>query len=56
MDVKCHECGKPNEEETLRRCPICFKFFCEDHGHQMSGRSFCTPGCAEYFFFSEPDD
>ena len=52
----CFECDKSVEDTQLERCPICFKHFCEDHRHTMSGRAFCSSGCAEYFFFSEPDD
>ena len=55
-EIKCNVCDKSETEITLHKCPICFKRFCEDHGHQMSGRVFCSKGCAEYFFFSEPDD
>ena len=53
---KCHECGKPDTETRLQKCPICFRYFCEDHSHDQSGVVFCSKGCAQYFFFAEPDD
>jgi hypothetical protein len=56
MTNECHECKKVDDEARLRKCPICFKYFCEEHGHQRSGVSFCSAGCAEYFFFADPDE
>ena len=51
----CHECKKTKEETGLFKCPTCFKRFCEEHTYRMSGRRFCTRGCAQTFFFAEPD-
>ncbi len=56
MDVQCHECEKPETEARLRKCPICFKHYCEDHDYKRSGLTFCSAGCAEYFFHGDPDD
>jgi hypothetical protein len=53
---KCHECDEADEAATLTKCPVCHKIFCEEHAHHMSGRPFCSLGCAQYFFFAEPDD
>lgn len=53
--ARCWQCEKSIDDALLRKCPICFKHFCEEHGHLMSGRPFCSPGCAEYFFFSDDD-
>jgi hypothetical protein len=56
MTNECHECHKSDEETKLEKCPICFKYFCEDHAYHRSGLRFCSSGCAEYFFFSDPDE
>ncbi len=56
MSDQCIHCGASDRERTILRCPICFKGYCEDHQHNLSGRSFCSAKCAEYFFFADPDD
>ena len=56
MSESCHECDMGDDVVRLRKCPICHKHFCEEHSHQRSGLWFCSKGCSEYFFFSEPDD
>ena len=56
MTEKCHECERTIEEIPLQKCSVCFKYFCEKHAYSMSGRSFCTRGCAQHFFFADPDD
>ena len=56
MDSKCKECGATEDETKVRKCPVCHKEFCEDHSFQRSGLWFCTRGCADYFFFADPDD
>ena len=52
----CLVCKKTDEEVSLDKCAICFKLYCDDHGFVMSGRRFCSRFCAEYFFFSGPDE
>lgn len=54
--TSCFVCNKTDDETRLSKCPICFKYFCEEHACHRSGLRFCSKGCAEYFFFSEPDD
>jgi len=54
--MQCTECGKTLDEATLSKCPICFKYFCTEHAYVTSGRRFCSRGCADYFFFGDPDD
>jgi hypothetical protein len=56
QEAKCYERGRDSADVTLRKCSICFKHFCDEHAYQMSGRSFCSEGCAHYFFFHEPDE
>jgi hypothetical protein len=55
-EESCRECGKSGDDGQLRKCPVCFRYFCEEHATVMSGRPFCSAGCAQYFFFAEPDD
>lgn len=56
MISECNICHKADADTRLHRCPICHKYFCEDHAHHRSGLWFCSSGCAEYFFYSDPDD
>ena len=55
-NVQCTECGKTIDETSLSKCPICFQYFCGEHAVVASGRPFCSRGCADYFFFGDPDD
>jgi hypothetical protein len=52
----CFKCEVSSEEKDLRKCPICFKLFCEDCGASRGGRWFCTKQCCDYFFFGDVDD
>lgn len=54
--IECCECQKTEAETLLVRCRICRNHFCEEHAVQKSGVSFCSLGCAQYFFHMEPDD
>ena len=56
MDYQCWKCEKDVDAARLTKCPVCFKHFCEEHCHNMAGRIFCSPGCADYFFFAEADE
>ena len=56
MEVRCLKCGKDIDQVRLHKCPICFKYVCEDHVYRMSGREFCSNGCAQYFFFGDEED
>ena len=49
-------CQKNDDDARLDKCPICFKFFCEEHAYLYSGRRFCSKQCAQFFFFGEDDD
>jgi hypothetical protein len=55
-DNECVHCKKTEGQASLHKCPICFKYYCGEHAYQLSGRTFCSQPCAEYFFFSDPDD
>ena len=62
--MKCFKCDISDEERDpakerardLRKCPICFKIFCEECGVNRGGRWFCTKNCCDYFFFGDVDD
>ncbi len=56
MEYECHKCKRTEKEVRLRKCPICFKYYCDDDAVERSGVWFCSTGCGEYFFFAEPDD
>ena len=56
MEIKCHSCNKNIDDARLYKCPICFKWACEEHVHRMSGREFCSLGCGRFFFFGEEED
>ena len=51
---ECVACHRSEDEVPLYKCPICFRFYCDDHRYSMSGREFCGQRCARYFFF--PDE
>ncbi len=55
MKEECCHCGKTRKEVTLRKCQICFKYFCDDHAVPTSGVYFCSAGCGQYYFFVDPE-
>jgi len=54
--MNCIECQKDEMEATLNKCPICFKWICNNCGNQSMGRIFCSKRCADGFFFGDDDD
>jgi hypothetical protein len=52
---KCYECEQTVDKIHLAKCTICFKYYCDEHSFDMNGRTFCSKGCAQYFFFSDDD-
>jgi hypothetical protein len=56
LGLNCSVCEISDDEKSLRKCAICFKYFCEDCGVDRSGRWFCTSSCADYFFYGDEDD
>ena len=52
----CANCEKTLDDGRLYKCPICFKVVCDEHVCLMSGREFCSSGCAQYFFFGDEDE
>jgi hypothetical protein len=55
-DNRCCECQKTMDEARLHKCPVCFKYSCDEHAASLSGRMFCSKGCADYFFFADEGD
>jgi hypothetical protein len=55
METRCAVCEKDLDQARLIKCPMCFKYVCEEHLHRMAGREFCSVGCAQYFFFGDED-
>ena len=54
--MNCIECQKDEMEATLNKCPICFKWICNNCGNSSMGRIFCSKRCADGFFFGDEDD
>ena len=56
MERQCLHCERNDNDVRLEKCPICFKFFCFEHSHSRSGRRFCSPACAQFYFFGDDED
>ena len=56
MATTCLNCQKSEEETSLQKCPICFKWVCMECGRREYGRIFCSQRCAHLFFFGDDDD
>jgi hypothetical protein len=54
--MSCHACEKNEDQTRLTKCSVCHRSFCDEHRYVMSGRSFCSQRCAQYFFFADPED
>jgi hypothetical protein len=63
--MECYKCNTSDEsgmdpqrefKKPIRKCPICYKHFCEDCGSNRGGRWFCSVQCGDYFFFGDVDD
>jgi hypothetical protein len=54
-EIACSKCAGSMNKDALSRCPICYKLVCDDCRYQMSGRSFCSAPCAQYYFFEEEE-
>ena len=54
--AECQTCGVSEDDGYLTKCPICHKMICEDHKLMRSGRAFCSPYCADSFFFHGEDE
>ena len=56
VPTTCITCQKSEEEASLQKCPICFKWVCMDCGRREYGRIFCSQRCAHLFFFGDDDE
>ena len=54
--MNCEACQKSEGEASLYKCPICFKWTCDDCGRRQYGRVFCSKRCADQFFFGDDDE
>lgn len=54
--MECVGCAVDDREHHLNKCPICFKWVCDNCGHLAFGRTFCARKCADAFFFGDDDD
>ena len=54
--MKCHQCDLTDDDARLQRCRICHQYFCEDHGYDWRGTSFCKKACSDFFFFADPEE
>lgn len=53
--MNCVSCDKSELESRLHKCPICFRWICEDCGKRDYGRTFCSQRCADQFFFGDDE-
>jgi len=53
--MNCVRCDKSELESRLHKCPICFRWICDDCGKRDYGRTFCSQRCADQFFFGDDE-
>ncbi len=54
--MECITCHIDDRERHLNKCPICFKWVCEECAIRSYGRMFCAKKCADAFFFGDDDE
>jgi hypothetical protein len=54
--VECFVCNASELDKLLQKCPICFKWACENCSTHAFGRHFCSKKCSEEFFYGDDDD
>jgi hypothetical protein len=54
--MDCTVCQASDLDRRLEKCPICFKWVCEECAIRSYGRCFCTKLCADQFFFGDDDE
>ena len=52
---ECYRCGESGEFQ-MSSCLICQKGVCYRCSLSVSGRSFCSQACADYFFHGDDDE
>jgi hypothetical protein len=54
--MECVTCKIDDAERRLYKCPICFKWVCEECAVRSYGREFCGKKCVNAFFFGDDDE
>jgi hypothetical protein len=54
--MDCSSCQISDLDIRLHKCPICFKWVCDECAHKSFGRMFCSKKCSEQFFFGDDDE
>lgn len=55
MERTCYRCGIGDDERSIKKCVMCFRFYCQECETDRGGRSFCSKQCAELFFFGDEE-
>jgi hypothetical protein len=55
METTCWRCGVSEEERPLKKCVICFRYYCPDCAADRGGRTFCSKQCSDFFFFGDEE-
>ena len=54
--MECVVCQVSDQDSRLSKCPICFKWVCDNCANRRFGRIFCTQKCADQFFFGDDEE
>ena len=54
--MECVGCKVTDLDVRLNKCPICFKWVCDNCAVRSFGRSFCQRKCADQFFWGDEDE
>jgi len=54
--MECVACKVSDQDVRLHKCPICFKWVCENCAIRSYGRAFCMRKCADQFFWGDDED
>jgi hypothetical protein len=55
MNKRCWRCEVSEEERRLRKCVICYKYYCDECAADRNGRTFCSKQCGDFFFFGDEE-
>jgi len=56
VGMECVGCQVSDLDQHLNKCPICFKWICDDCSRRSMGRMFCSKRCADQFFFGDDEE
>ena len=54
--MECLTCKVTDLDVRLNKCPICFKWVCDNCAIRSFGRMFCAKMCSDQFFFGDDDE